>query len=94
MFPTPIARDEMKEIVTVIFEVNCHVPLRSQQASLWVVKGDSTADPEGPYPEEDPNAHRGFGPCESSLVTDLEPRMKALLEFLGYEVRTDVMVDD
>ena len=83
----------MKSVVTVIYEINCG---RSDPSdgSIWVAKGDTAADDEGPYPQGNPDALKFCGPVDRETAKETERRVKALLEFLGYDVRTETVVDD
>lgn len=80
-------------IVTVIYQINCSPSFPTAKASLWVAKGDAT-DPNAPYPEEDPNALRFCGPIEMDVAQDLEVRLKDVLQFLGFDVRSATVPDD
>jgi hypothetical protein len=84
----------MTLMVTVITQINVRESKDIMRASVWVAKGDTVSDPEGPYPEENPDAIRFSGPLPFELAKETQAKLKTLFEFLGYEVQTDSFPDD
>lgn len=84
----------MRPIVTLICQTNVLASFERLHASIWVARGDTTTDDEGPYPEENPDAYRFCGPVDFEVASQTSRTLTLLLEFLGFDVKTEMYPDD
>ena len=80
--------------ITIIEQINCHLPREGMWTTLWIARGNTGEDPEGPYPEENSNAVRLAGPLERDCAIQRAMEMRTVLEFLGFLVHEEVVSDD